>query len=181
MYLQNSCECKGHVWTHHLQTTPWWLTCLQQFIQFVRFPGCHDLLQSTQCTLNKCKTKMHVVSFVWFLFLWSSILPISVAAYWDVVLNKVRKFRAIWAWNIPLWEKVHHWRTRADLTQIVAFMLFLHVVFVIMQAPFFGVSCQLHELHLCESVVTVLQRVLFFLSSRFLVIHLFILSSLKPM
>lgn len=29
-----------------------------------------------------------------------------------------QKLGAIWAWNTPLWEKVHHWRTSVDLSQI---------------------------------------------------------------
>lgn len=32
---------------------------------------------------------------------------------------------AVWVWNMPLWEKVHHWRNSVDLPLLVAFLLFL--------------------------------------------------------
>lgn len=80
----------------------------------------------------RCHSHSNRTSFV-FLLMWYAdcILPAfgSFLLSLGVSNSKKKKFQPVWAWNIPLWEKVHQWRTGVDLTHIVAFLLFLHVVF----------------------------------------------------
>lgn len=143
--FEQSCSSKVPSWFEWFQKERPFLsfTFTDAFVFVFSFYGFVDLKKNT--LLMVCR------------LYFASIAP----ACWVLMLSTVKKLWAVWAWNIPLWEKVHHWRTRVDLTHIVAFMLFLHVVFVIMQAPLCLASSQLKNHCVNESIWTVKLRLFF--------------------